>query len=211
MKILLASSNPHKLDEIHAVWAELSNDKTAIELVGLDSLETTLREPVEDKPTFEGNAIVKAMYYAMGSGLWCIADDSGLEVDAPGGEPGVYSARYAGVEGDRDVVDPANNQRLLARLADTPTEKRTARFVCAMALCDPAQSDPLAVGRGTIEGRIIGANEDPRGENGFGYDPLFVVPDLGKTTAELSPDHKNRISHRGNASRLMWDELQRLT
>ncbi len=227
MQILLASSNPHKVAEIQAVWEELRRgkpDAPAIDLIGLDTLGKRIREPVEDQPTFEANAILKATYYARKTKLPCLADDSGLEVDALNGEPGVRSARYAGVTGPRTIVDPANNQRLMQNLSDLPAEKRTARFVCAMALHASEISklksqipNPL-VARGTIEGRILTpaeANRRPdgsfpgRGTNGFGYDPLFFVPSLGQTTAELTPAEKNRISHRGRAARKMWEQLTR--
>ncbi|MFG0248214.1 MAG: RdgB/HAM1 family non-canonical purine NTP pyrophosphatase [Phycisphaeraceae bacterium JB051] len=216
MKFLLATSNPHKLDEIKAVITDPQLEIVTLKGIGLD-----IDEPVEDQPTFEGNALLKAQYYANAAGLPCFADDSGLEVDALDGAPGVYSARYSGMTGGRDVVDPANNQKLLNELGDLPTEQRTARFVCAMALCFPSNSDinaePIVV-RGTIEGRILGpgdegyAIDNPKGigTNGFGYDPLFFVPELGKTTAQLTPDHKNSISHRGKASRLIWDQLKNL-
>jgi XTP/dITP diphosphohydrolase len=144
--------------------------------------------------------------------LWCLADDSGLEVEALGGEPGVRSARYAGVSGARKVVDPANNKLLLERLRDVPAEKRGARFVCAMALVEPGGATRAQV-RGTVEGRILGpggVDHRGRGEGGFGYDPLFLIPELGLTTAELSAAQKNAISHRGRAARLMGCELQSL-
>jgi XTP/dITP diphosphohydrolase len=217
MKILLATSNPHKLAEIAAVITDPSLQLVTLADIGLD-----IAEPVEDQPTFEGNALLKAQYYADAAGLPCFADDSGLEVDALDGAPGVYSARYSGITGGRSLVDPANNQKLLTELGDLPREQRTARFVCAMAMCTPfdrpdMQNAPIMV-RGTIEGRILGpgdtgyAIDNPAGigENGFGYDPLFFVPALGKTTAQLSPEHKNQISHRGNASRLMWEQLKQM-
>jgi XTP/dITP diphosphohydrolase len=209
MKILVATSNPHKLEEIRAVFATLPPLSEGIELVGLDTLGKKIDEPEENQDTFEGNAALKASYYAQKSGLLCLADDSGLEVDALGGEPGVRSARYAGVAGPRNVVDPANNKLLLEKLSAVPAEKRTARFVCAMAFAGPqSRSEPLAVVRGTVEGRIIADGESPRGTNGFGYDPLFLLPGVGKTTAELTQEEKNRISHRGRASRKMWEALR---
>ena len=218
MRILIATSNPHKLDEIRAVFAEPSAggaDAVTPELVGLADLGLKIPEPHEDQPTFEGNSLLKARYYARASGLLCLADDSGLEVDALGGAPGVLSARYAGVSGGRQVVDPANNKLLLERLRDVPPEKRGARFVCAMALVDLAgPSAALAQVRGVVEGRILGpdgVDHRGRGSNGFGYDPLFLITELGLTTAELSPQQKNAISHRGRASRLMWHEIQRLS
>jgi XTP/dITP diphosphohydrolase len=218
MQILLATSNPHKVDEIRAVFASLRNAASPrVELLGLKDLDTVPPEPEEDQPTFEGNAFLKARYYAKATGKLCLADDSGLEVDALGGEPGVRSARYAGVEGPRSVVDPANNCLLLEKLRDVPEGERTARFVCTIALCAPDRSAPLAMVRGTVEGSIILPEEatDPaqpfrgRGGNGFGYDPLFFISDMDMTAAELSPDQKNVISHRGKASRLMWEEIRR--
>ncbi len=198
--ILLATSNTHKLAEILAVIQDPDLQITTLAQAGID-----LPEPVEDQPTFEGNAILKATYYAQASSLPCFADDSGLEVDALDGQPGVYSARYSGQTGSREVVDQANNQKLLQELGNRPPEQRTARFVCAMAFCQPDPTIKPIVVRGTIEGQILTA---PRGQNGFGYDPLFFVPDLGKTTAELSPDHKNKISHRGQAARLIWKKMK---
>lgn len=225
MRILIASSNPGKLREIEQVFAACRAEDGAaapmerIELVNLSAIDRDIPEPVEDQPTFAGNAMLKARYYARETGMHCIADDSGLEVDALGGKPGVISARYAGVTGLREVVDPENNRRLLRELGDLPTSQRAARFVCTMALCAPDREEPLALVRGTVEGRIIGpgdtgfdvqhpeSNYRGRGSNGFGYDPLFLLPSLGRTTAELSPEHKNAISHRGDASRKMWAKL----
>jgi XTP/dITP diphosphohydrolase len=214
MQVLLATSNPHKLDEIRSVFdAEAAAMATAkIELVSLRDLDLNLPEPHEDQPTFEGNAALKARYYAQAAGLLCLADDSGLEVDALGGEPGVRSARYAAVAGPRSVVDPANNRLLLERLRDVPPERRMARFICTMALAG-RDDEIVATARGVVEGRILGpsgVDYRGRGSNGFGYDPLFLIPDLGKTTAELSAEEKNAISHRGRAARLMWRQLQRL-
>ncbi len=224
MQILLATSNPYKLEEIVAIWATLGRGggSPRVELVGLDTVDPGrgIPEPVEDQPTFEGNATLKARYYATATGVLTIADDSGLEVDALGGAPGVRSARYSGVTGPRGVVDGANNDRLLHELADVPTQQRTARFVCAMALVAPPGGGSagalglgegvLAVVRGVIKGRVIGPGQPPRGSNGFGYDPLFEVVELGKTTAQLSPKQKNRISHRGQAAGMMWARLEAL-
>jgi len=221
MTILLATSNPHKVEEIREVFAEMAQGDraTAIDLASLDDLGRRLPEPVEDRPTFEGNAEKKAVHYATLSGLLSLADDSGLEVDALGGEPGVRSARYAGAEGPRSTVDPANNALLLERLGTTPVERRSARFVCAMALAAGPSANGaasvIAAVRGTIEGRILGPGDEGfapgdsagRGGNGFGYDPLFLVRELGRTTAELSPQEKNRISHRGQAARKMWRHM----
>ncbi|MFN3167475.1 MAG: RdgB/HAM1 family non-canonical purine NTP pyrophosphatase [Phycisphaeraceae bacterium] len=213
MKLLIATSNPHKIDEIRAVARDAG---AAFELLSLKDVGVDAPEPEEDRDTFAGNALLKAAYYARHARLPCVADDSGLEVDALGGAPGVVSARYAGAAGGRDVIDPANNKKLLAELADTPAEQRTARFVCAMALVWPdGEREPLAV-RGTFEGRIITPDQadDPakphlgRGRNGFGYDPLFWLDARGCTSAELSSAEKNAISHRGDATRKLWAVLR---
>lgn len=206
MKLLIATSNPHKIDEIMAVVHEAGAD---LELTSLKDAGVDVPEPVEDQDTFEGNALLKARYYANASGRPCLADDSGLEVDALGGAPGVISARYSGTEGSRDVVDPANNKKLLEELGDTPADQRTARFVCAVAVAWPNdEHQPIQV-RGTFEGRIITVDQAAqpdrphlgRGANGFGYDPLFWLVEHHCTSAELSPEAKNAISHRGDATR----------
>ena len=182
--ILIATTNRGKLREVQAVLADLP-----VRLVGLSGFPD-IPEPIEDADTFEGNARSKAIYYAAKTGVWALADDSGLEVDALGGAPGVYSARYAGEGGG----DAANNAKLIEALRGIPPEQRTARFRCVVALA--RREEVCAIGRGAIEGVII---DEPRGANGFGYDPHFLVLSLGKTTAELPPEHKNRISHRGRA------------
>jgi XTP/dITP diphosphohydrolase len=221
--ILLSTSNAHKREEILDIWgkerARVGVGAMAwMELMGLDGVGRVMAEPEEDRDTFEGNAVLKARHYADASGVVCLADDSGIEVDALGGEPGVRSARYAGIRGDRGEVDRANNALLLERLRDVGEGKRGARFVCVMALCRPrdgggrggsgaGEGDVLAVVRGTVEGRIIAAGEYPRGGNGFGYDPLFFVSRLGRTTAELSAEEKNAISHRGEAARRMFAKM----
>jgi len=224
MRFLLATSNPHKRDEIVAVFDELGFDGRVVllgeRLAELGLTPDDVPEPVEDRPTFEGNAQLKARYYARQCQMSCLADDSGLEVDALGGAPGVRSARYSGATGGRDVVDPANNRALLQALGGTPEAQRSARFVCALALhrLDPAL--PSLVVRSTVEGRILmpGRCADPqhpergRGGNGFGYDPLFELADdhphfPGRTTAELTAEQKNRISHRGAATRELLRQL----
>jgi XTP/dITP diphosphohydrolase len=172
----------------------------------LDSLTSVPPEPVEDADSFIGNARIKAIAYAAATGMECLAEDSGLEVDVLGGAPGVHSARYSGASGSREVRDQANNEKLLAALAGVPPEKRTARFVCALCLARP-DGTIVAEARGTYEGRIADA---PRGENGFGYDPLLLLPDVGRTSAELSPAQKNARSHRGEAARSLAEELRRL-
>lgn len=215
MKLLVATSNPHKLEEIRSVIGDSS-----VELVSLDMLGLDIDEPIEDRETFEGNAELKARYYAGAAGMLCLADDSGLEVDALGGEPGVRSARYSNTDGPRAERDRANGRFLLNNLAGVPAEKRDARFVCAMALVEgrDGKGDTIAVVRGTMEGRILLPEEadDPthpergRGSNGFGYDPIVYLPDRGKTVAELTGDEKNAISHRGDAVRKIWPSVERI-
>lgn len=201
MQLLFASTNPHKVREVHAILATLE-----IDVVGLDVVEHAGREPVEDGLTFAANARIKAVHYARATGRWCLADDSGLAVDALGGEPGVRSARYAGVGDSRAERDLANNAKLLRELEGIPPAERTARFVCSMCLADPPGT-VVAESSGTMEG-VIGSV--PRGDNGFGYDPLFVLPELGCTSAELPPDRKNVLSHRGDALRRMARRLHAL-
>lgn len=200
--VLLATGNPHKLDEVRAVLAPLG-----WRVLGLDDLGGDVpEEPVEDGETFEANARIKAVAYAAATGRLALADDSGLEVDALGGEPGVRSARFAGVDGDRATRDAANNRLLVERLAGTDESARTARFVCAMCLAAPDGSI-LAETRGTFDGVIV---LEPRGVNGFGYDPHLLLPDEGRTSAELSPDEKNARSHRGAATRAMAEAMTAL-
>ncbi|NLF29492.1 MAG: RdgB/HAM1 family non-canonical purine NTP pyrophosphatase [Planctomycetes bacterium] len=201
--LVVATGNPGKLREIRQSLGELP-----VRVVGLRDLPP-IGEPDETGDTFAANARDKATYYARATGHWCVADDSGLVVDALGGRPGVYSARYAADrcsdDAGRDIIDAANNARLLEELADVPDQCRTARFVCVLALSDGDRI--LLETSGTVEGRIAHA---PRGGNGFGYDPLFLLPDRGVTTAELSPDEKNAVSHRGQATRRFADELRKL-
>jgi len=192
--ILIATANRGKLREIQAIFADFPAQW--VTLADLPSLP----ECVEDGATFAANARKKALHYAAASGLWTLADDSGLVVDALDGAPGVRSARYSPSGRDAD-----NNARLIAELAGVPEARRSARFVCCVALAAPG--GVLATARGTIAGRII---DKPRGTNGFGYDPHFWVPELGATTAELPPEHKNRISHRGNALRALLPKLRAL-
>jgi XTP/dITP diphosphohydrolase len=196
MRLLFASSNPHKIEEVRAILAPLG-----IEIVGLDSLNDPPPEPIEDGATFEENARIKAVAYAKATVQICLADDSGLEVDALNGAPGVHSARYAGADGTRAQRDAANNAKLLKQLKPVPAERRTARFVCAMCLADP-DGNIFAETRGEFPGVIT---DQPRGSNGFGYDPLLYLPDRGCTSAELSTAEKNARSHRGEAARNMAD------
>ncbi len=225
LTIVVASGNPHKVEEIRAVCAECAGKKSSVttpqdavnvQWLSLQDLGGAYPEAVEDGDTFEANAVKKALHYAALTGRMVLADDSGLEVDALGGQPGVYSARYAGVQGPRALVDMQNNQKLLRELEGVPREKRTARFICTMALVRGCEV--LITVRGTVEGRMLMPSEcanpeEPwrgRGGNGFGYDPLFFHPESGCTTAELSAEAKNAISHRGRATRLLWSELQRM-
>jgi non-canonical purine NTP pyrophosphatase (RdgB/HAM1 family) len=199
VRVLFATSNPHKLDEVRAILGTVG-----FEIIGLDTLGTPVPEPEEDGVTFEANAELKAVEYARATGMRCLAEDSGLEVDALDGAPGVYSARYAGTAGTREDRDRANNRKLLAVMKGIPTGDRQARFVCAMCLAEP-DGTIVAAARGTYEGVIA---TEPRGTNGFGYDPLLYLPDAGKTSAELSPAEKNARSHRSVAAHLLIAELR---
>lgn len=185
MKVLIATRNLHKLQEIRQILAVPS-----LELVSSDAFPA-LPEVVEDGDTFRANAAKKAVTLALATRLWTLADDSGLEVDALGGEPGVWSARYAG-----EPVDYAANNRKLLRALDHATN-RQARFRCAIALSDP--EGRFQVVEGTCEGHII---EECRGVQGFGYDPLFVPQDYDVTFAQMGSAVKNRISHRAVALRI---------
>ncbi len=213
-QILIATGNPHKVEEIHAIFDMLpSHDRPHVRLVGLSDIPGGLAipEPHEGELTFEGNAALKARYYSDMSGLPTLADDSGLAVDALGGAPGVLSARYSGLCGPRKVVDPANNMKLMEVMRGVPKELRGARFVCVLALGIPGVAQALEVTRGEFPGRLLldaecadpGRPELGRGENGFGYDPLLWLDDAGCTSAQLRPEEKNARSHRGAAVRLM--------
>jgi XTP/dITP diphosphohydrolase len=201
-KLIIATTNPNKVREIGQVLVPLG-----IQVVGLGELAASIPEPVEDADTFEGNARIKAIAYARALGESCLAEDSGLEVDALAGAPGVHSARYAGVGSTREEKDRANNDKLLGALAGVAVERRAARFVCAMCLVDAA-GEVLFETRGTYDGVIA---EGPRGKGGFGYDPLLWLPDVGKTSAELGAEEKNARSHRGKATRALaeWLALQK--
>ncbi len=203
-RLLIATGNAGKMVEIrHEFEAAGSADGWLEELriLGLKELPGEVVECVEDRATFVGNATKKARHYAQASGCLTLADDSGLCVEALGGAPGVYSARYAGVSGKG--ADAANNAKLLAAMAEVPEGRRQAKFVCAMALATPwgnGRGADLAVMVDEVRGELL---RGPRGENGFGYDPLFYLPEFGKTTAELDVVTKGRISHRGKALRRM--------
>ncbi|GAB3645361.1 non-canonical purine NTP pyrophosphatase [Glycomyces tarimensis] len=188
MKILLATRNAGKIAELRQILAEAS---PSVELVGLDAVEAFPETP-ETELTFAGNALLKARDGVAHTGLVTIADDSGLAVDALNGMPGVLSARWAG----RAKDDEANNALLLDQLADLADDRRGAKFVCAAALVRPDGRETVV--HGEMAGRIGRA---PRGDNGFGYDPLFLPEGYDLTSAELSPEAKNAISHRGKAFR----------
>jgi XTP/dITP diphosphohydrolase len=191
--LLLATTNPHKVDEYRAILSDLPFTFLSLNDIQLDM------DVEETGTTFRENAELKARAYAQASGLLSLADDSGLEIDALDGAPGVYSARFAGV----DATYEERFDILLTRLRDVPMERRTARFRCVISLAEP--SGYLRSVDGTIEGVIADA---PRGKNGFGYDPIFLVPALGKTTAELTAEQKNKISHRGRAAQRARELLE---
>ena len=195
LHILLATSSSGKMREIHEMtaglplmWHSLAEFPT---VPGVD----------ENGTTFAANARLKALHYGQATGLCTLADDSGLEVEVLGGAPGVHSARFAGSPRD----DAANNRKLIALLAGVPAARRTARFRCAMALARDGQI--VLETNGTFEGVIC---DVPRGNNGFGYDPHFLVPELDLTAAELSADQKNLRSHRGQALRAMLAQIEAL-
>ncbi len=208
LPIVLATGNPHKVEELRAIFAA-----AGVRVIGLMELGGSFREPEEHGKTFEENAAIKARSYADQTGRVCLADDSGLEVDVLGGAPGVISSHYAtgGLETglSRAQRDAANNAKLLNELEGVPPEKRSARFVCVMVVAGPGDEQLQGVCRGHFEGRIGLPGEVPRGSNGFGYDPLFLVgPDFRRTGAELPNDEKNRLSHRAAAAREMSARLR---
>ena len=211
LDLVVATGNPHKLDELRALLADLP-----VRLLGLHDLPLGRRPemPEETGATFEANADLKATHVARAAGMWALADDSGFEVPGLGGRPGVISARFAGVDGERAAVDLANNRKLIAearaaglfgrghRLAgDRPggaapfSEAPAARFRCVLSVAS-ADGRVACRGVGACEGVLV---EDARGAGGFGYDAHFLVPGLGRTFAELGPGEKNRISHRARA------------
>jgi XTP/dITP diphosphohydrolase len=197
MRILVATMNAGKLREYERLLA----DVPGLELETMAVL-TKPAEVVEDQDTFRANALKKATEIAKVAGMPCLADDSGLEVDALGGRPGVYSARYAG----ENATDAQNNAKLLDALSDTSEAQRTARFQCAIALVDELGRE-LAAAEGACEGRIA---REPRGTYGFGYDPLFVPDGDTQTMAELGPETKNEISHRAKAAASLVPLLREL-
>jgi XTP/dITP diphosphohydrolase len=191
-RIVVASTNPGKLAELQEM---LDADVKWLSLAGFPDVG----EVIEDGATFAENARKKAVEYAAATCLWTIADDSGLVIDALGGEPGVKSARYSGEKPEaeqRTLLDHRNMAKVLKLMKDVPQQQRTARFVCRLCLASPEKV--LIETEGTVEGLIT---TEEIGENGFGYDPIFFVPELRRTVAQLKPEEKNSISHRGNAIR----------
>ncbi len=199
MEILLATGNGNKVKELQKMLDEQPQSKGWVVKSLRDFPDIVI--PAEDAPDFLGNALIKARAAAKQTGLLTLADDSGLAVDALDGAPGVRSARYAGEEHD----DAANNAKLLRAMAAVPAAKRTARFMCCIALVAPDGREDHAVG--ACEGRIA---LEPKGEDGFGYDPLFIVDGLNKTMAELTMAEKNKISHRGKALKEILPKINKI-
>lgn len=191
-RLIFATGNQDKMREIREILGDKDYEILSMKEAGIDL------EIVEDGSTFEENAMIKAKAVMEATGALTLADDSGLEIDAFGGGPGIYSARYLGT--DTSYIE--KNKVILEKLKDIPEEKRTARFVCAIAAAFP--NGQTLTTRGTMEG-IIGY--EAKGENGFGYDPIFYLPQLEKYSAELSRDEKNSLSHRGEALRKMKEIL----
>jgi XTP/dITP diphosphohydrolase len=200
VEIHLASRNAKKLEEMQRILGEHLPD---LRLVGLDDVPA-YDEPVEDEPTFTGNALIKARAGAAATGLPTLADDSGLCVDALNGMPGVLSARWSGApKSDKESADDRNNELLLAQLADVPDERRGAHFMCAVACVLPDGRELVVEGR--MDGRVI---HETRGSGGFGYDVVFEAVEFpGVTTAELPKEDKDAISHRGRALRAIAPEV----
>ena len=193
-QIVLASGNQKKIKELQTLLGP-----SGYSILPQSDFDTP--EAIEDGLSFVENAIIKARNAAKHSGLPAVADDSGLEVDALKGQPGIYSARYSG----DNATDANNNAKLLAALKDIPEAERTARFQCVLVYMRHAEDPTPLVCQGSWEGRIL---LQAQGENGFGYDPLFFVPEHNCSSAELSPEQKNRISHRGIAMQKLLSALQ---
>lgn len=203
-KILVATTNPGKMKELSEMLAEVAGQ---IEWLSLRDFPD-VPEVEEDGDTFADNARKKALGYAQATGLWTLADDSGLAIDALNGAPGVRSARYAADEagaGNRKAIDRANYEKVLRLLKGVPDAQRTARFLCHLCLASPDAI--LLEATGHVEG-VIG--HVPQGENGFGYDPIFYIPAARKTAAQLGADEKNRISHRACAVAALVPQLRNL-
>lgn len=193
-KIIFATGNKNKMKEIREILSDLGMEILSMKEAGIDP------DITEDGKTFEENALIKARAVAVHTDAAVLADDSGLEIDYLNKEPGIYSARYLGEDTSYEI----KNQALLDRLAGVKKELRTARFVCAIAAVLPDKREFVV--RGTIEGYI---GDKPAGANGFGYDPIFYVEDYGCSTAELSEEKKNEVSHRGKALRAMKEILKK--
>lgn len=194
-KLIFATGNAGKMKEIRMIM-----EGTGFEVLSMKEAGVSI-DIEENGATYEENALIKARAVAAETGELVLADDSGLEIDYLGKEPGVQSARYMG----EDTSYRIKNANLIQRLEGVPDEERTARFVCAIAAVFPDGRELTT--RATIEGRI---GYEEKGSNGFGYDPIFYVPEFGKTTAELTEEEKNRVSHRGKALELMKEELKNL-
>jgi XTP/dITP diphosphohydrolase len=192
-KIVLASDNPGKIREIADIFADL-------DIAIVPQSEFAIDAPEETGTTFADNALIKARYASAQSGLPAMADDSGISVDALGGRPGVWSARYAG----KEATDEQNVDKLLAELADVPDEQRDAGFHCAAVLVFPDSDDPPLAVEAVWRGNIL---RERKGAGGFGYDPVFLDPAAGKTGAQMTRAEKNRVSHRGKAFRALRDRL----
>ena len=194
MKVVLARKNPHKLVEISKITEQFDMELVLQSELGVDI------DVEETGTTFEENSYIKAEAVMKASGLPALADDSGIAVDALNGEPGVYSARY----GFDDTLDDWGRLELLLKNTEhVPDGQRQAQFVCVITMVTP--DNQVIQARGEIHGELT---REPRGENGFGYDPIFYYPPFGKTTAELSPEEKNQVSHRGNALRMFYDKMK---
>ena len=194
-RIVFATGNAGKIKEIRMIM-----ENTGLEVVSMK--DAGIKADIEENgKTYEENALIKARAVAAFTKDIVMADDSGLEIDYLNKEPGIYSARDMG----HDTPYAIKNQKILDKLRDVPEEKRTARFVCAMALVLPDGTTRTT--QATMEGRI---GYEIKGENGFGYDPIFYLPELGKSSAEISPEQKNRISHRGKALRMMKDKIKEM-
>ena len=191
--ILFATSNEGKMKEVRMILADLGMPVLSLKEAGIQV------DIVEDGKSFEENAVIKVKALRPFTDGSILADDSGLEVDALDKRPGIYSARFMGEDTSYEI----KNRAIIDAVKDVPEEKRTARFVCVIAASMP--DGTILTSRGTIEGRIA---HEPAGEEGFGYDPIVYVPELGKTTAELSPIQKNEVSHRGKALREMKERIR---
>jgi XTP/dITP diphosphohydrolase len=196
IKIVAATGNRHKIAEIEAITSQFGIKVITKAEAGVGDLEVE-----ETGRTFEGNSLIKAEAIMTATGMPAIADDSGLETDALDGAPGVYSARFSG----ENATDESNNKKLLELMSDVPDDKRGARFVSVVTLCFP--DGRTIVARGECPGHII---REPRGNGGFGYDPLFVPDGFEKTYAEISAEEKNSISHRAKALRLLKEKLEKM-